>query len=224
MRFDLAFLAVFRKDRESELRNRYSINSLLMFTLVTVSVLVFSTSNEDISSELCAGLFWVVIFFSSMAGLSRSFVSEEEKGTSLFLKLNASPWSVFAGKFIFNFLLVLSISAAVIILFLFFMGTSFIISEITVFIITVVLGNAGIAAASTIIAALISNANAKTTLYPILSFPILLPLILVLLELTSFTLKPDPFYDWIPGAGILISYDIIMLTASILLFDFIWKD
>jgi heme exporter protein B len=87
-----------------------------------------------------------------------------------------------------------------------------------------VLGNIGIAASSTIIAAIISKANAKGTLYPVLSFPVLLPLILMLIELTKFSIEGLPVADASAEFLVLISYDVIMITASIMVFDIIWRD
>ncbi len=63
------------------MRTRYAINALAMFIIVAISVILFSVGQEKISKSLTGGLFWVVIFFTAMSGLSRAFVSEEERGT-----------------------------------------------------------------------------------------------------------------------------------------------
>src|ERR1035438_5597525 len=98
--------ALFKKDFHSELRTRYAVNSLVMFIIVAISVILFSIGSERISQSLTGGLFWVVIFFSAMSGLARAFVSEEERGTTLVLQLIASPSTVFSGKLLFNLILV----------------------------------------------------------------------------------------------------------------------
>lgn len=215
--------ALFRKDWESELRTRYAINALAMFILVTISVILFSIGQEKISEYLTGGLLWVVIFFSAMSGLARAFVSEEDRGTTLTLQLIASPATVFNGKLIFNLILVLIMNVAITFLFS-VLFDSFIIRNFVLFVIGFVFGSVGIAVSSTIIAAIISKANTKGTLYPVLSFPILLPLILTLLEITKFAMDGDPVADAFAEIAVLISYDVIMLTASYMLFDFIWKD
>ena len=97
--------SLFKKDWQSELRTRYAINALAMFILVTISVIMFSVGSEKMSAYLTGGLLWVVIFFSAMSGLSRAFVSEEERGTTMTLHLIASPSTIFSGKLIFNLLL-----------------------------------------------------------------------------------------------------------------------
>lgn len=215
--------SLFRKDWQSELRTRYAINALAMFILVTISVILFSIGTEKISEYLTGGLLWVVIFFSAMSGLSRAFVSEEERGTTLTLQLIAAPSTVFSGKLLFNLVLVFLMNIAITILYS-ALFESFVIKSFDLFLIAFVLGNFGIAISSTIIAAIISKASSKGTLYPVLSFPILLPLILTLLELTKFAMDGNSVSDSWVEIAVLVCYDVIMLTASYLLFDFIWKD
>jgi heme exporter protein B len=215
--------SLFKKDWQSELRMRYAVNALAMFILVTISVIMFSIGSEKITEYLTGGLLWVVIFFSAMSGLSRAFVSEEERGTTMTLQLVASPATIYSGKLIFNLILVFLMNFVIAFLFS-ILFTSFIIKNLLLFVIAFVFGNIGIAVASTIIAAIISKASSKGTLYPVLSFPILLPLVLTLLELTKFSMDGNSISGSIIEIAVLICYDVIMLTASYLLFDFIWKD
>ncbi|MCU7495777.1 MAG: ABC transporter permease [Ignavibacteria bacterium] len=215
--------ALFKKDLHSELRTRYAINALVMFILVTISVILFSIGSEKISETLTGGLFWVVIFFSAMSGLSRAFVSEEERGTVLTLHLIASPNTIFSGKLLFNLILVFAMNIVIALLYS-VLFDSFIIRNFSLFFLAFVLGNIGIAAASTIIAAIIAKTGSKGTLYPVLSFPILLPLILILLELTKFAIDGTVIGESLVELTVLVCYDVVILTASYLLFDFIWKD
>jgi heme exporter protein B len=215
--------SLFLKDFKSELRTRYAINALAMFIIVAISVILFSVGNEKISTSLTGGLFWVVIFFTAMSGLSRVFVSEEERGTALTLQLIAAPSTVYTGKLIFNIILVFAMNTIIAVLYSAIFET-FIIKNFGLFLASFVLGNIGLAASSTIIAAIIAKAGAKGTLYPVLSFPILLPLILTSVQLTLFSLDGISFERAKFELAIVVSYDIIMLTASYMLFDFIWKE
>jgi len=194
-----------------------------MFILVAISVILFSVKDEPLSPYLTAGLLWTVVFFSAMSGLSRTFVSEEERGTFLILQIIAKPLNVFSGKLLFNTLLVFLMNFVITLLFS-LLFSAFIIKNIYLFTAFFLLGNFGIAISSTIIAAIISKAGAKGTLYPVLSFPVLLPLILILSELTNFSIDGKTFEESFAEILIIICYDVIMLTASVMLFDFIWKD
>jgi heme exporter protein B len=215
--------ALFKKDINSELRTRYAINALAMFIIVTLSIILFSIGNERISASLTGGLFWVIIFFTSMSGLSRVFVSEEERGTSLTLQLIAAPSTVFSGKLLFNLILVFAMNTVIAILYS-ALFEAFVLKNFALFLVSFILGNIGLAFASTIIAAIISKAGAKGTLYPVLSFPILLPLILTSVQLTLFAMDGTSFETAKFELAIVACYDVIILTASYLLFDFIWKE
>jgi len=216
-------IAIFKKDFHSELRTRYAINSLAMFIIVAISVIMFAVGQEKVSEGLTGGLFWVVIFFTAMSGLSRAFVSEEERGTSLTLQLVAAPSTVFTGKLIFNVILVFCMNTVIALLYA-ALFESFVINNFGLFLLSFVFGNIGLAVSSTIIAAIIAKAGAKGTLYPVLSFPILLPLILSSVQLTLFAIDGTSIETAKFELAIVVSYDVIMLTASYLLFDFIWKE
>jgi heme exporter protein B len=215
--------ALFKKDFSSELRTRYAINSLAMFIIVAISVILFSIGSETITESLTGGLFWVVIFFTAMSGLARAFVSEEERGTTLTLQLIAAPSTVFSGKLFFNVILVFCMNTVIALLYS-ALFEKFVVQNFPLFLVTFVLGNIGLAAASTIIAAIIAKAGAKGTLYPVLSFPILLPLILTCVQLTLFSFDGTGFETAKFEIAIVAGYDVIMFTASYMLFDFIWKE
>ncbi len=207
----------------SELRTRYALNALLMFVITTLSVILFSIGNENVSPELLAGVLWIIIFFSTMSGLSRTFVSEEERGTVMTLHLIARPLTVFFGKLLFNLILLGALNVFTVVLYL-LLVTGFSVVNYPIFIITIILGTLGLGSGSTIIAAIIAKANTKGTLYPVLSFPILLPLLLTVINATKLSVEGVPLVDAIGEFQVLISYLIVLLAISYLLFEYIWKE
>lgn len=215
-------LLIFQKDFKSELRTRYAINSLLMFVLVTISIIRFAIGDEKVDDEILTGLLWIVIFFSASSGLSRIFIKEEEKETSIALKLSSDSSSVFIGKLIFNFLL--SIGLNILILILFVLITDYQIKNLSGFIFIMLLGNFGLVSASTIIAAIISKANSKGTLYPVLSFPILLPLLLTVINASKLASLGTGTEKLFGEIVILISYSVVVIVASLMLFRYVWED
>jgi heme exporter protein B len=215
-------LAICRKDFQSELRSRYSINGLAMFIIVVISIIKFSLGDEKLSSELHAGLLWIIIFFANSNGLSRVFVAEEDRGTSFVLKLTANSRSVLLGKLIYNTSLSFIINFFVV--FLFLVTMDFSINSFGLFILTLVLGNFGLSAVMTIIAALISKSSSKGTLYPVLSFPLLLPLMLTTINATWMTIEGTSLGQLSGEIQIMVSYSVVIITASFLLFDLVWND
>ena len=218
-----ATAAVFLKDLRSELRTRYALNALIMFVVTTISIILFALGNETTSSEILAGVLWIIVFFSTMSGLSRTFVSEEERGTVMTLQLVSAPSSVFFGKLLFNTVLLLAMNTFTVLLYVLLLS-GFSIRSYDIFIAATFLGTLGLASASTIIAAIIAKANTKGTLYPVLSFPILLPLLLTVINATRLSVDGAVFSEAWGEFRILLSYVVVVTTASYVLFDFVWKD
>jgi len=214
---------VFLKDLRSELRTRYAVSALLMFVVTTIAIILFSLGSESASADALSGMLWVVIFFAAMSGLSRTFVMEEERGTTLTLQLTAPPAAVFFGKLLFNLALVTGINAVTVVLYALFI-TGFVIRTMSIFVVTVALGSIGLAAASTVIAAIIARANTKGTLYPVLSFPIMLPLLLSVIEATRKASEGAFFGEAGGEFQLLISYIVVVVVSSSMLFEYIWKD
>ena len=218
-----AAIAILLKDLRSELRTRYALNALIMFVITTLSIVLFSIGQESVQPDVLCGLLWIIIFFSAMSGLSRTFVSEEERGTTMTLHLVARPVAIYVGKLLFNLALLSFINLLSVGLFLILIS-SFVIQSYTVFALTVFLGTLGLASASTIIAAIIAKANTKGTLYPVLSFPILLPLLLTVINATTKAVDGLPVGEVMGEFQILVSYLVVVIAVSYILFEAIWKD
>ncbi len=215
-------LVICRKDFRSEIRTRYSINGLIMFIIVTISIIKFALGEEKLANELYAGLLWIIIFFSNSNGLSRVFVAEEDRGTSFLLKLTSDSKAVLLGKLIFNTTLTFIINFIVVLLFMITMDLQ--IKSPGLFILVIALGNIGLSAVMTIIAALISKANSKGSLYPVLSFPLLLPLLMATISSTWLSIEGSTLGQVAGDLQIIVSYTIVTITASFMLFDLVWND
>ena len=214
--------AVFAKDIRLEFRSRYAINSILMFGVTTLAMISFSLGQSGLSPKVLSALFWIVLFFSSTAGLSLVFVREEETGTALALRLSADPTAVYLGKLFFNFSL-LSLMAFVITP-LFFVFTDAIIGDIMAFILTLLLGIVGLCGASTLVAAIISRAAMKGALFAVLSFPLMITLMILLVSGTAKAMEGASVGEIGNELQALLAYAVIMITASLLLFRHVWED
>lgn len=218
-----ATMAVFLKDWHSELRTRYAISALGMFVITTIAMILFSLGSEPASPEVLAGMLWVVLFFAAMSGLSRTFVMEEERGTAMTVQLQAPPSAVYFGKLLFNLVLGAGLTLLTVILYALLIE-GFVIRSTGLFAALIALGSIGLASASTIIAAIIARANTRGTLYPVLSFPILLPLLMTVINGTRMASEGASWTDAGGEFQILISYIVVVTTTSYLLFEYIWKD
>jgi heme exporter protein B len=218
-----ASIALFIKDVRSELRTRYALNALLMFVVTSVSTILFALRSEQPGAQTFAGMFWVVVFFTAMSGLSRSFVAEAERGTTLVLQLVADSSVVLAGKLLANCALTLLLTTAVTILYL-IVFPNFAIISVDIFVLTLVLGSLGFASAGTLLAAIIAKANVRGTLYPVLAFPVLIPLLMTVMNATTLALDGAPLIDAVTDLQVMAGYILVMTGGSFLLFEYVWND
>ncbi len=216
-------IAVLKKEVLSEFRTRYAISAVLLFVLTTITMIVFSTAGDNISPTVAAGILWIVMFFAAMTGLSKTFVSEEERNTSLYLKLISNSSAIYFGKLGFNIILSISLNIVAVLLFFMFMG-NIEVRSIDIFFLSIFLGSIAIAASTTIISALIAKANSKNALFPVLSFPIMLPVIILGIQTTIASFDGTIFEKVRGDFQMLFAYSGLMCLASYYLFDFVWKE
>jgi heme exporter protein B len=214
---------VLQKELKTEIKNLSSASAVFLFVLTSVIIISYAISAKHISDELFAGITWVLIFFTSMIGQSRIFVDEEERNTWLFLKINSDSTSIFFGKILYNILFgLIANSLGVFLLILF--NSNFEIAHLDLFWLCVLVGSFGISASSTIISALIAKSSSKGALFPVLAFPLLLPILLLAIDATILSIVGASFDRIYADVNMIIGYGGAVATASYLLFDFIYKD
>ncbi len=222
MQLILKAFYIFQKDIRQEFKTRYAINAIVLFAVVTLTAVSFSIGTFAAGDEVLAALLWIILFFSAMSGLAHIFVREEETHTSDTLKLVAPPMSIYLGKYLFNFFLLLLLEFITVPLF--FAVMNFSISGVWPFLASLVLGSFGLSAGATMIAAIISKASAKGALFAVLSFPILLPVLIMGINATRIVIREESFAAISGPLQALFAYAVVVVTASLLLFDFVWNE
>jgi len=215
--------AVFEKELRLELRTRYAVTMLLLFVLGALMLVLFSTSNETLTAQLQSALLWVVVLFSASIGLGRTFLAEEDQGTVLMLQLNTRPSMVYAGKLLFNIVLMIVVTVLATLVLLFVLSTTVTFPGLLALVL--LLGAVGLAGATTLLSALTARSNNSGAMLPVLLLPLLLPLLLAVSNATRMSLAGGFGWD---GAGTdlatLVGFAGSVITASALLFDYVWMD
>jgi len=214
--------AVLAKDWRLELRSRYALNTILMFGVTTLAIVSFSLGQSGLSPKVLAAVFWIIMFFSAMSALAQVFVREEEAGTALALKLSADPTAVYLGKLLFNLVLLTVLSA--IVTPLFFIFTDAPADRVGPTVLVLALGVVCLCAASTLVAAVISKSAMKGALFAVLSFPILILPLIMLVQATAGVWGDTTVGSIAAPLQGLFAYAVVMITASLMLFKFVWRE
>lgn len=212
--------AVIRKDIQCELRTRHAVTAVLLFAVTSTVAVSFTLGAWGSKGAVASALLWLVIYFSAMSGLSRSFVREVETQTAPTLKLVARPNSVYLGKLLFNFALLLAVETIAVPLFVTFMNCR--VDSWGTFTAVLALGSLALSAGSTMTAAMVSRAAVKGALFAVVSFPLLIPVLAVAIHGTGAAMGSTA--SAASDIRMLIYYSGAVITASLMLFKFVWED
>lgn len=213
--------AILSKEWRCELRTRYALSTVLLFALTTLIAVSISVGPAGASPEqrpLMPVLLWLILLFAATAGLPRTFVHEEETHTADPLRLSARPSCLFCGKTLYNMTLLFVLEAAVTPLFVVLLQVE--VADPVYFVATLIAGGVGLAVASTLIAAMVAQARVRGPLFAVLAFPLLLPLLKLVIDASFAAVAGEP-----QGAalGLAILYDSMVTVASLMLFPAVWN-
>jgi heme exporter protein B len=210
-----------RKDLCVDLREKSAVNIAFAFAFISTLAVSLVAGGAALGARERALLFWLIMFFSAMSGLSHIFVREEERGTSLFLRLSSGPHAVLTAKLLFNMVFFLALQTVIAPLFVFFMEGS--VASPAGFALSVLAGGAALASSATVLSAMAAKSGARGALFTVISFPIMLPVLMTAAGATAASLET-------PGhlAGretvFLLAFSGAMIAVSYLVFEYIWID
>jgi heme exporter protein B len=222
MNFIKVCFIVFIKDLQLEMRTRFGVNTILAFVAASLMVVLFALKAENLHEQARSGLIWIIVLFASLAALPRSFVAETDQGTFDLLRLHFPPVPVFTGKLLYNFVFTVGVSLFTLALYLFLLGIQ--VEVLWLVLVCIIVGSLGLSSVSTLLAALVAQSTQRGSIFAVLGIPMLIPLILILGNLTY-----AGFFGFDSGTVLsdlmaLIGYAGATLTAGSLLFDFVWDE
>ncbi|MDZ4672074.1 MAG: heme exporter protein CcmB [Phototrophicales bacterium] len=213
-------LAIIRKDLRAELRSRELVSTMVLFALL--SVLVFSFALEldrNARQEVVNGILWVTLVFASILGLNRSLATERELGGMDAMMIAPVPrMAIYLGKMVGNFLFVLVVG--LVLLPLMTILYNVVLVQLSLML-TLMLGVFGLSAIGTLLAAMTAQTRSRETLLPIAMLPVIIPLLLVVIAVTSSIMAGDEYLGWI---GVLSLVDLIYLVLGLVLFEYVIED
>lgn len=208
------------KEFRLELKQKYVINGILLYLLSTVFV-TYLAFDRVIDIPTWNSLFWVILLFVAVNGISKSFVQESPARYTYYYTI-ASPQSIILSKIIYNLVLMSALSLLAFGMFLMLMGNM--VVNTGLFILALLLGSCGLASVLTMVSAIASRASNNFSLMAILSFPIVLPLLTTLMKISHSALVSP---DWIATGGhiiLLLTINLAVVALGYLLFPYLWKD
>ena len=216
-----------KKEILLEWRSKYAFNGVLLYVVSTVFIcyISFSLTPGFTSSKgypiVWNVLFWIIILFASVNAIAKSFM-QESKNRLLYYYSIASPQAIILSKTIYNILLMSLLSILALVVYLLFFSNT--IGDPLFYFLSVLAGSISFSTVFTMISAIASKAGNNGTLMAILSFPVIIPVILMLIRISKSAMDGIDRSLSYGSFGALFAINIIVITTALLLFPYLWRD
>lgn len=221
-----AFFTLLGKDLKQEARTHDMLMSMGLYALLVIIVygaaLALTARGMDIM-QISGGLLWILIVFTSLLGLGRSFAHEREQGCLEGLLLVPMDRSViFLSKAMANFLFMAVVELVAVPLFYFFFMTGQPISPDALFVVLPLFaGTVGIAGVGTMLSTITMKTRSREVLLAVLFVPLVYPLLYGCVTATTAAIVGTELWTdlFVIPLVLVCGYDVIMLAICWILYD-----
>jgi len=207
------------KDVTLEWRSKHAINSILLYIVSTVFVCYQAFKSVD--TLVWNALFWIILLFASINAISRSFVQESQYRQLYYYSI-VSAKAIILSKIIYNILLMAFLSVIAYLVYSVIFKNP--VGDPLLYFIAILLGSVSFATVFTMVSGISSKTGNNSTIMAILSFPVIIPLLIVLIKLSQNALQGLDRAISYGEIGVLLAINVITITISLLLFPYLWRD
>jgi heme exporter protein B len=209
-----------KKEILLEWRSKYALNGVLLYVVSTVFVCYLSfVAVEKLTWN---ALFWIIMLFAAINAVAKSFL-QESRGRHLYIYTLVSPYALIIAKTLYNSMLMVGLTLIALLFYsLVFApppGT-----DMPMYFVAAILGSLSFATIFTMISAIASKAGNGGMLMAILCFPIIIPVLIVLVKLAKNAIDGLDRGLSLKDIGILALINVMVMAVSLILFPYLWRD
>ena len=209
-----------RKEIMLEWRQYSALSGILLYLVSTV-FLTYLAFDGLISEKSWNALFWIIMLFAAINAILKSFIQEHEN-RHLYYYTIVSPRYVIIAKILYNALLLMLLAVAGFGIFVAFMGNPS--ESLPVFFINMLFGMMGFSSALCLVSAIAARVRNNFTLMAVLGFPLVLPLLLLLIRVSGQSIYGTDLKSVAPDLLVILLLISITIVLSNILFPYIWKE
>ena len=213
-------IQLLKREITLELKQRYALNAILLYVVSTVFVCYLSFKTL-VDVPTWNALFWIIILFTAVNATSNSF-STESRGRLLYYYTLASAQAIILSRIVYNALLMLVITLVGYLIYSLLIGN--LVQDQLYFFWALVLGSSGFSSILTLVAAIAAKTRQNSTLMAILSFPVVIPMLIVLIRFSKNAVDGLDHSIQSPYIFALLSINLIVVALAYMLFPFLWRD
>lgn len=208
------------KDLILEWRSKHAINSIFLYVVSTVFVCYQAFKTVD-DTLIWNALFWIILLFASINAISRSFVQESQYRQLYYYSITG-PKAIILSKIIYNTILMVFLSIIAYTTYSVIFKNP--VGDALLYFVAVLLGSISFATVFTMVSGISSKTGNNSTIMAILAFPVIIPLLIVLIKLSNNALQGLDRGISMGEIAVLLAINVITITISLLLFPYLWRD
>jgi len=215
-------LRLIAKEWRVEWRRRYALNGLILYLVSTIFIcyLSFNVRVNQMEPLTWNTIFWIILLFSAVNAIAKSFM-QEPPGRLLYYYSVFSPQVLIVARLIYNALLMLVLAVTGLLIYSIVLGNP--VGDMLYYSLAVVLGAVGFSVTFTMISAIAAKAGNNQTLMAVLGFPIVLPMLLMVIKLSRNALDGLDRTASSDELLTLVAINILVGAVSFLLFPYLWR-
>lgn len=202
-----------------EWRQRNAIGGILLYVLSTVFVVYITF--KVVPPLAWIAIYWVIMLFAGTNAIAKSFM-QLSAGKMLYYYTTTHPILLLAAKLVYNTIILLCIHFITVGSLTVLVGNP--IADLNWFLMIGSVGIIGFSAILTLVSAIAQKANNQSTLMAILSFPVLIPLLVLVIKLSKNALDGLDRSVSMSTLGNLMAIDVLVLAVALLLFPYLWRE
>lgn len=216
---------IFEKDILLELKSKEVINSMLIFSLLTVIVFSFIFEpGAEYKIDLVGGILWMAIVFAGILGLNKSMMSEINGGNlNALLLAPVDKSAIFFGKVLSNFVFLVFMEIITVPVFTIFYNIN-IFQHTLLPIPVLILGTYGFSVLGTLFSIISVKSRTREVMLPILLLPLMIPIILAAIQSINIFIKGDAISDADRWIRLIAAFDLIFTFVVYAIFDYIVEE
>ena len=224
--------ALLRKELLVELRTLESVPGMSLFAVSTFVVFHFALNRGTVEGDLAAGILFVTLLLASLLGINRLFVADAEQGGfDGFLLAPVDSTAMLIAKVLALLAYLVALEIVAVAAFALLLLGPPIGDSLPGVVLVLVLADLGIAIIGTLVAALVVRSRARDMLGPLLSLPLLIPIVIGAANALAPLLGAHApgFTSWFTGTparwlATLALYDLLFGLLAYAVFDFLLED
>jgi len=213
------FVALLRHEFLLEWRQRNALGGILLYVVSTVFVAYITF--KVVPPLAWIAIYWVIMLFAGTNAVAKSFM-QLSAGRMLYYYSTVHPLQLVVAKLLYNTLLLWTIHLLTALVLSVLVGNP--VQDMPWFLFTGAVGILGFSGILTLVSAIAQKASNQSTLMAILSFPVLIPVLVLVIKLSKQALDGLDRSLGYESLGSLLAINALVVAVALLLFPYLWKD